>query len=136
MAIDKRKMERYLSLFPPGSEDRREGGDQEPSPSELAAQRNKRLRSMKPQRVLDLHGARASEVERRVKGFLEDGRRLGLEKLLIIHGKGHHSSGEPVLRKLVIRALETSGLAGEFGQASRDMGGSGALWVILRHLSR
>ena len=136
MAIDKKKMEHLLSLFPPGSQEARDDVEREIPSAALAARRRGRLKSMEPQRVLDLHGAKAADVERMVSGFLEEGRRLGLDKLLIIHGKGHHSSGQPVLRKLVIRALESSALAGEFGQPPRDMGGSGALWVILRHLSR
>jgi len=126
-------MERLLSQYPP---EEAPAEEEEPRAGEAAARRRRRLRAMAPQRVLDLHGARARDVEQMVESFLREGRRCGLEKLLIIHGKGKHSEGEPVLRKAVIRVLEKSAVAGEYGEAARKLGGSGALWVVLRQRSR
>jgi DNA-nicking Smr family endonuclease len=117
----------WLERHPPAPDAGREepGG---PSPAERAAE----LRELRPEAELDLHGLRADEVGRALEGFLSASRRGGLRKVLIIHGKGKHSQGEPVLRRLVRAHLERSSHAGSFGQAERGLGGSGALWVILR----
>ena len=127
-------MERLLSRYPPGEE--RPEEVEQPGAAEMAARRRRRLRAMEPQRVLDLHGARVRDAEQMVQAFLREGRRRGLEKVLIVHGKGKHSQGEPVLRRAVIRVLEKSPAAGEFGEAPGRLGGSGALWVVIRQRSR
>lgn len=92
----------------------------------------KKLRSMKPQAVLDLHGCYADEAEARLLSFLKQSSEAGLKKIMIIHGKGNHSLGEPVIKKIVVKILERSPAAGEFGHPDRSSGGSGATWVIIR----
>jgi DNA-nicking Smr family endonuclease len=87
---------------------------------------------MKPEATLDLHGLRAEAVIPAVERFVSASRRSGLRKVLIIHGKGKHSQGEPVLQRLVRAYLERSPHAGAFGPADRAMGGSGATWAALR----
>ncbi|HOX48010.1 MAG TPA: Smr/MutS family protein [Spirochaetia bacterium] len=92
----------------------------------------RRLKDLKPQARLDLHGMRALEAEAALASFLEASSRAGLEKVLVVTGKGMHSQGEPVLGKTARRVLESSPFAGRFGQADPSEGGSGALWVIVR----
>ena len=116
---------------PPESEELREAREKS-HPGSRAAEMRKRLRAMKPQRVLDLHGLAADEAEREVRLFISRCHAEGLKKILIVHGKGKHSKGEPVLGRRVKKCIEDSSLAGEHGQAGREMGGSGATWVILR----
>ncbi len=94
----------------------------------------RRLARLRPQATLDLHGKLAAEAEEAIGFFLRDAARRGLEKLLIIHGKGIHSGGAPVLKALTRKVLETSPLAGRFGPADKDQGGAGATWVIVRRI--
>ena len=91
-----------------------------------------RVRRMKPQAVLDLHGQTAAEAESSISRFLFDASRKGLDKVLLIHGKGLHSTGEPVMEDTVRKALEKNSLAGSFGFADRNQGGRGATWVRLK----
>jgi DNA-nicking Smr family endonuclease len=91
-----------------------------------------RLRRLKPQAVLDLHGKTGSEAFPSIAAFLLDSFRAGLEKVLIIHGKGIHSMGNHIMSDLVRKALETDRLAGSFGPADKRSGGTGATWVVLR----
>jgi DNA-nicking Smr family endonuclease len=90
------------------------------------------LAAMKSQDALDLHGMSAEEAESAIAAFIEASSRKGLRKVLVIHGKGLHSEGAPVLKKAARRALEASPLAGRFGEAAREEGGSGAMWVVVR----
>ncbi|HWR10284.1 MAG TPA: Smr/MutS family protein [Rectinemataceae bacterium] len=91
-----------------------------------------RLRRMRPQAVMDLHGKTAAEADALIVDFLRSSGNSGLEKVLIVHGKGLHSTNEPVMADVVRRALETNSLAGSFGPADRDQGGRGATWVRIR----
>ncbi|MGA2547124.1 MAG: Smr/MutS family protein [Rectinemataceae bacterium] len=93
---------------------------------------SRRLASLKPQAVLDLHGMTGEEAESAIADFVYSSSRSGLEKVLVIHGKGLHSAGAPVLKKAARRAIEAHPLAGRFGEADRADGGSGALWVLIR----
>ena len=92
----------------------------------------RRLAALRPQAVLDLHGMTAEEAESAIADFVRGASHRGLEKVLVIHGKGLHSSGTPVLKKVARRALEAQPLAGRFGEADKADGGSGALWVLIR----
>jgi len=94
--------------------------------------RYQRMRKQEPQGELDLHGLRAAEAQAALERFLRDAAARGLGKVLIIHGKGNHTQGRPVLEGAVRAWLESSPLAGAFGRAERRHGGSGATWVILR----
>ena len=82
--------------------------------------------------VLDLHGLTAAGAEESLSRFFRDAASRGLAKVLVIHGKGNHSEGEPVLKRTVLRFLETSPLAGRHGTADRRLGGGGAVWVLLK----
>ncbi|MCX7026183.1 MAG: Smr/MutS family protein [Spirochaetes bacterium] len=98
-----------------------------------------RLRKLKPQASLDLHGRTAIEAQALLSEFLGSSSRSGLDKVLVIHGKGLHSNSEPIMSDLVRSVLEESDLAGSFGPAAKEYGGRGATWVLIRekvHFSR
>ena len=123
-------MGKWIDQYPP----RKNGKDEveEVRKNVAAAERRRRLRTLKPQRQIDLHGLTASEAVERVDRFLQDSRRDGLRKVLIIHGKGKHSKTEPVLARAIRTYIQRSPHTGEFGTPTKDYGGSGAVWVILR----
>lgn len=84
---------------------------------------------------LDLHGARAADVDARLAKFIRRAHDLGLRRLRIVHGKGLHSDAAgPVLGDAVLEAL-TKGTAAArviaFVTAPEAQGGSGALLVEL-----
>lgn len=95
-------------------------------------QRRRQLKSMVPQEIIDLHGMTGEEathvLQRKIELFFS----RGVEKMLIIHGKGAHSAGAAVLPSLVQQILQQHPQIGEFGSAERKNGGSGATWAILR----
>lgn len=98
----------------------------------LQAEERRRLRSMKPEAQIDLHGLSAADAERELDSFFAECRRRDLRKILIVHGRGIHSEGQPVLSSIVKSYIERSPLAGEHGTAEPKDGGSGATWVILK----
>ena len=98
-----------------------------------AAEAARRFRLLEPQAVLDLHGYTSAEAEPLLERFLETIARKGLEKVLVIHGKGNHSTNEHVMTDLTRRVLESNKNAGSFGPADRRHGGRGATWVKIRN---
>lgn len=87
---------------------------------------------MKPQRTLDLHGMRIKEACKAVDQFLSGCKKDGITKVLIIHGKGKHSRERYVLAKRIKEYIQKNPLTGECGTAEKGLGGSGALWVLIR----
>ena len=85
-----------------------------------------------PQAELDLHGLSGLEAEEAIAAFVRDARARGLSKVLLIHGKGNHSPGQPVLERVVRNYLEKCPHTGAFGKADRRRGGRGATWVRIR----
>ena len=120
----------WLDRYPPTEPEERRELREEVHPRDRAAGKRKSLRAMAPQRVLDLHGLPADEAEKEVRLFVSRCHAEGLKKILIVHGKGKHSKDGPILGSMVKKCLEGFPLAGEHGQAGREMGGSGATWVI------
>jgi DNA-nicking Smr family endonuclease len=105
------------------------------------AERRSRLLRKKPDAFIDLHGLGADEAWIALKAFFEDSRLKGLEKVLVIHGKGNHLSShssqkgtcrEAVLPDITRRFIESCSYAGESGHTRAQNGGSGATWVILK----
>ncbi|PKL25096.1 MAG: DNA mismatch repair protein MutS [Spirochaetae bacterium HGW-Spirochaetae-3] len=84
---------------------------------------------------IDLHGMTVREAEAALASFFAAAERAGCEKILIVHGKGLHSSSEPVLAGLVRRWLETRTSAGRSGHPDAANGGNGATWVLLKRTS-
>ena len=120
-------MDDWLKMYPP------EDKDMSADKSKTVPVSRKRLLKQSTQKSLDLHGLTAGEARAEVEAFLKKSKRQGLKKVLIIHGKGYHSAGKPVLKNEVINVLERSPIAGEFGTADRKEGGSGAVWVLLKY---
>ena len=82
----------WLDAYPPTDDvvhDEKEHGHR--SSMYAGAENRNRVRNLEPQRSLDLHGFRAVEAESAVREFIDRASRDGLEKVLIIHGKGKHS---------------------------------------------
>jgi DNA-nicking Smr family endonuclease len=100
------------------------------------AERRSRLLRKKPDAYIDLHGLNKDEAWIALEKFFENSRSMGLEKVLIIHGKGSHGScipsGEGMLRNLSRRFIEFCPFAGESGYSTASEGGRGATWVIIK----
>lgn len=92
----------------------------------------KKIKALKPQSEIDLHGMTCEEAEAALNVFFENSKRNGLKKILIIHGKGNHSSYGSVLAPFVQSYLEKQKYAGERGRSKNADGGAGATWVILK----
>lgn len=92
------------------------------------------LMNMRPEARLDLHGLHQDEAEERLNSFISDCVRKGLRKVIIIHGKGIHTTGtDPVLGELVRRFIEHDKRCGTSGHPkTKQEGGTGATWVILK----
>jgi DNA-nicking Smr family endonuclease len=99
---------------------------------ETPQERRARVLHKRPDAALDLHGKTKDEAWRAMDVFFDEALRRGLEKLLIIHGKGNHSKAGGVLADVVRVYLEQNPHAGERGH-SRDIdGGTGSTWVLLK----
>jgi len=96
-------------------------------------ERRSRLRNKKPEAELDIHGLTRGEAWQALDGFFEEAKRNRLEKILIIHGKGNHSAGEAVLKRVVTEFIEHCPFAGESGRNKATAGGEGATWVLLKN---
>ena len=90
------------------------------------------LKKMKPQATLDLHGLTSSEAEAELKKFLLNSKNKGYIKVCVIHGKGIHSSGKSVLKKVVDNVLRDCPYTGTTGFSQQKDGGEGSRWIILK----
>ena len=92
------------------------------------------LISMRPEARIDLHGLHKDEAYERLDNFIGECKRRGLKKVMIIHGKGNHTTGtDPVLGELVRLFIERDKRCGMSGHPkTRAEGGNGATWVILK----
>lgn len=133
-------MEDLISRYPPKVSKEADrlpaGGDGPESRPRRANHEQANHRTEEPQASLDLHGMTSREAEQALERFVLECRLRGLRKVLIVHGKGHHSQGEPVLQGVVRRYLEKSPYTGAFGPADRSHGGRGATWVVVRKENR
>lgn len=127
MEVDyRRQLEDWLRQHPPQPKDEIAGGR---DPGE----ERHHLRRLRPQDRLDLHGLTVEEAKRQADRFLRESYQRGLLKVLIIHGKGHHSErGKGVLKESIRLFLASHPLTGETGVPDREEGGEGAVWVTLR----
>ena len=83
---------------------------------------------------IDLHGLTRDEARSRLTIFVGDCAKRGLRKILIVHGKGIHTTGsDPVLGEEVRKFIEQDRRCGRSGHPDRRMGGSGATWVFLKN---
>lgn len=92
------------------------------------------LLNMKPEAHIDLHGLHQDEARMRLESFVTECKHRGLHKILIIHGKGIHTTGtDPVLGEVVRRFIETDKRCGASGHPkTKQEGGTGATWVLLK----
>lgn len=124
-------LEAWIAAYPPdGSKDAKDPIAPSGGPDGVE------LRNAPHDATLDLHGLRLAEAEQRTNAFLRDAHSRGLRKVLIIHGKGVHSTNGPVLRDGIRRFLERHPFAGRIDVPPARFGGRGALWVIVRYRSR
>ena len=92
------------------------------------------LINMKPEATLDLHGLHQAEAETALEHFITNCKNRGRHKVIIIHGKGIHTSGtDPVLGELVRRFIEHDKRCGTSGHPkTKAEGGTGATWILLK----
>jgi DNA-nicking Smr family endonuclease len=85
--------------------------------------------------TLDLHGKTSDEASRSLRAMLQTCREHGVTELLVIHGRGHHSSMDegPVLKTLVHSMLdnELKLSVKDFHTAIPREGGEGATVLFL-----
>ena len=85
---------------------------------------------------IDLHGLVVAQAKEAFENFLDDAIRSGKRAVLIIHGRGISSPGEPVLKNKVSEWLTRSHWRKwviAFTSAQSYDGGAGATYVLLRH---
>ena len=99
-----------------------------------AQEKRRRLRNKKPDAELDIHGKTRDEAWQELETFFGDAKEKGFEKIIIIHGKGNHSPGESVLKRVVMDFIERCPFAGESGRGKAASGGEGATWVLLKEM--
>lgn len=88
-----------------------------------------------PERELDLHGLDAKAARRAVLDALARALEDDVRCLLVIHGRGRRSTGEPVLQQALPEWLTSSPQASRiqaFATAPQPLGGPGACLVLLR----
>lgn len=92
------------------------------------------LLNMKPEARLDLHGLTQAQAQEKLDYFITDCLRHGIRKVIIIHGKGIHTTGtDPVLGLFVRKFIERDKRCGMSGHPkTKQEGGTGATWVILK----
>ncbi len=105
-------------------------------PKKIRKQKVNKYAEMNPiQAELDFHDRGKlypEDIEEICENFLAHCKRRKMKKVLIITGKGLHSSdGVPVVKPCVVRFLKNDKRVSSFIEARRDRGGSGALEVEL-----
>jgi DNA-nicking Smr family endonuclease len=88
-----------------------------------------------PDREIDLHGLDVAGARAALVAALGLALEDGLRCLLVIHGAGRRSRGEPVLQTSVPEWLQSARQSSEiqaFATAPRRLGGAGACLVLLR----
>ena len=96
-------------------------------------------------RTLDLHGYSLSDANVKIKQFIEESFNFGVEKLIIVTGKGIHSQNETdpyISKKLGIlrysvpefinKNVSLNNLIKELSPAKIEDGGEGAFYIYLR----
>ncbi len=100
-----------------------------------ASFRRLRQGGWRPDRRVDLHGEDVDGARRAVTDSILEAAACGDRCVLVIHGRGLHSTDEPVLRSGLPRWLAEAPLGPRilaFAPATPADGGSGATYVLLR----
>ncbi|MFW5995106.1 MAG: Smr/MutS family protein [Spirochaetia bacterium] len=124
---DAESLAAIIEQYPPETTDVEESDHDETEAGERLSPKR-----LPPEDSLDLHGMSGEQARRTLRRFLTESRARGLRKVLIVHGKGNHNQTPPVLKRIVAEELEASPIAGQTGVPSRELGGSGAVWVAIR----
>jgi DNA-nicking Smr family endonuclease len=91
------------------------------------------LKNLPVEARLDLHGFTQEEARSRLNSFVGDCIKRGVRKILLVHGKGLHTTGsDPVLGEVVRKFIETDKRCGMSGHPEKRMGGNGATWLVLK----
>jgi DNA-nicking Smr family endonuclease len=105
-----------------------------PSPSTLLRELREGRRRVRDDCAISLRQKTQDEARRRLENFLRARRVRGDRFVSVIHGKGYRSEGgRPVLARRVPEWLAEwkPELVADWGEARREDGGSGALYVVL-----
>lgn len=124
-------MEQWLRLY--GTVDKDKIAEEHQETSKMANRQY--LINMKPEARLDLHGMRQEEAKEHLNYFITDCVKKGIRKVIIVHGKGIHTTGtDPVLGELVRKFIENDKRCGTSGHPKlKSEGGTGATWIILKY---
>ncbi len=83
--------------------------------------------------TLDLHGFNSDDARRRLRSFLGEAQQRRWRCVLIVHGQGHRSDGDPVLRGVCRASLRRQGdRVQAWCEALPAGGGKGATLVLVR----
>ena len=116
------------------------------SGKQKSAARRKRLLRKSPEAVIDLHGLTRDEAWDALTLFFNNAKNNGLEKVLVIHGKGNHAgegslanqslqgkgADTGILKRMTRDFIERCPFAGESGYSDGHSGGEGSSWVLLK----
>ena len=95
----------------------------------------KYLNTVTPKDTLDIHQLTLEEARDKIEYFIKYAHTHTLSPVLLIHGKGHHSPGEAVLKKYVELELkyEMRDYIDRIVDSPRKLGGSGSklIWIRL-----
>jgi DNA-nicking Smr family endonuclease len=97
--------------------------------------RRLRTGAIRPERTLDLHGLTRSEARSAFHREVAAAARTGARCLLVVHGRGFGSGGEPVLKRALRSWLGEAPSAASvlaFAPAVPAHGGAGATYLWLR----
>ncbi|MBN1649134.1 MAG: Smr/MutS family protein [Spirochaetales bacterium] len=117
-------LDRFGTEKDENSEDRGNG--------QLSDVNKKAFQRMIARKQIDLHGLTVNEALSRLDAFISECKKERIKKILVIHGKGIHSSAGPVLKKEIHHYLQTHPKIGQTGTPGRNEGGTGAIWAIIR----
>ncbi|MEM9243037.1 MAG: Smr/MutS family protein [Pseudomonadota bacterium] len=91
----------------------------------------------RPEAVLDLHGQTSQQADRAVYNFVTAACKRGHRCVIIIHGKGKSSEhGTAILKSHVNNQLRQQPLVLAFCSAQAKDGGSGAVYVLVKAMSK
>ncbi len=80
---------------------------------------------------LDLHGLTIQQARQELIKFLNDCTYAELRHVVIVHGKGYRSKGNPVIKPMINRWLRVAPNVLAFCSALPKDGGNGAVYVLL-----
>lgn len=84
------------------------------------------------QDIIDLHGYSRREAEEALESFILDSVASGYRCVLIVHGKGRHSSSPGILKRFTMNWLKDIDPVLAFCTTLPEHGGTGSLYVLLK----